>query len=601
MDGAQLLVAATTDIVHSQGLLGDGGTLSDTVDEVEKLQVTGETMVQTYGRLQAETQGFQQTLDLTGVSIGKTGAAFVEFADDVVTAAGGLDKAQALWTAFLQDFYSPQEIAKQQIDTAKPKVSKELTDLGLDPGISLTDFRKAYEAALPMLTPEQLVQWEQAGVDLAQFTDAVTQFNTAVDQSKQKYADAVNSLDLELGNVSQLSVTIAGIRQWSKDASAQLNDLAKSAGKASASESDLTKVQEVAAQRIADAIAQLNSSSADLAAKLGYTDTLDSLNAQIAALQSGAGSAADGISSAVDNISSANDKLNLQIGDLSPYSDNKKLDLALQGLKAGTVSSDEVLQIGRRLYASGDDYNKLFEQVLALTGNAAGAGSGGNNYAGVSSNSGQLDELLAKRDALEATQRKQDAQQLAQNIADMAEAEGESVEQVATEIGGGINLNDLAKDLGIPQEQISTYLQSLEKQDVAGAVDSGTDNVAAAVKQSADRIVDAINGDTSRVAKYDGASMAVPIGTAPPDTGTTARGVAPPPPSDDDRQREREQVQRDADTAQRQERMVAALEIIASNTGDNADSSRQLVRAWSDADLLSSARSSSRLMPIGAS
>jgi hypothetical protein len=95
--------------------------------------------------------------------------------------------------------------------------------------------------------------------------------------------------------------------------------------------------------------------------------------------------------------------------------------------------------------------------------------------------------------------------------------------------------------------------------------------------------------------------MSVPIGTAPPDTGTTARGVAPPPPSDDDRQRERERTQQALADQQVQQRIAEALEIIASNTGDNADSSRQLVRAWSDADLLSSARSSSRLMPIGAS
>src|SRR5262249_23726647 len=145
------------------------------------------------------------------------------------------------------------------------------------------------------------------------------------------------------------------------------------------SEADLTKVQEVAAQRIADAIAQLNSSSADLAAKLGYTDTLDSLNQKIAELQQGAGSAADTIGSAADTISQADEKLNLEIGDLSPYSDNQKLQLALQGLRQGTVSADQVLQIGRRLYASGNDYDTLFQQVLALTGGGNGGSTSGGN------------------------------------------------------------------------------------------------------------------------------------------------------------------------------------------------------------------------------
>ena len=72
--------------------------------------------------------------------------------------------------------------------------------------------------------------------------------------------------------------------------------------------------------------------------------------------------------------------MNLLLGSLSPLNDQEKLQKALEGLRAGTASQDQVLEIGRRLYASSSAYSALFKQVMAIgdhTGGHTSAGSGG--------------------------------------------------------------------------------------------------------------------------------------------------------------------------------------------------------------------------------
>lgn len=104
----------------------------------------------------------------------------MKFADAAATAAGGVQNLQSLMQTFAQAFYSADELAQQSMENTRKQADKALSALGLDPTESLADFRKAYEAALPSLTAEQLVQWQQAGVYLAQADAAQASYNSTL-------------------------------------------------------------------------------------------------------------------------------------------------------------------------------------------------------------------------------------------------------------------------------------------------------------------------------------------------------------------------------------------------------------------------------------
>ena len=79
--GTQMLVQAQVDINKGMSLLSNDSSLADISAVVQKLTVQGETLAQTYARLQAEQEDLTQTLSQLGMTTGKTGADFVTFAD----------------------------------------------------------------------------------------------------------------------------------------------------------------------------------------------------------------------------------------------------------------------------------------------------------------------------------------------------------------------------------------------------------------------------------------------------------------------------------------------------------------------------------------
>jgi len=198
---AQFLLQAQVDIQHGIGLLGDDHSLIDIGKVVSQLAQQNETLTQTYQRLQAETQGLQSTLDLMGIDIGKTGAEFVKFADAATNAAGGVQNLQTLLQGFQQAYYTADEIAKTQIAAYQKQAQNALSVLGLDPTESMADFRKAFEAALPTLSPDQLIQWLQAANYLAQATAAQKQYDdqlAATADTLKQNAETVKSILAQL-------------------------------------------------------------------------------------------------------------------------------------------------------------------------------------------------------------------------------------------------------------------------------------------------------------------------------------------------------------------------------------------------------------------
>lgn len=498
------------------------GLAGSVVPFIGQFQKVGEGLGETLVRVATEVQVFQQAVKYLGLTVNETDPEkFAQISDGLIGMFGSLDDFIGQMQSFTANF--APEAFKFKTDT------EALTSAFGEVGLTLPTTREGMFALMQSLDATTASGQAQIAT-LLRLSDTANSYYDALDKRAKAAADYANemaSINVSTGHVSPIMDQLRQIRQWSVDMAAKLNALAQSAGRAGASELDLARVQEEAARRAAEAIATLKQSTLDLAAKLGYVDTLDTLNSKIAALQSSAGSAASGIGHAAGAISGAADKLNLEIGDLSPYSDQKKLDLALQGLRAGTVSADQVLQIGRRLYSSGDDYNKLFQQVLAI--NPAGAGGAGDSTTAIKNNSAALSELIAQRDKMQAAQDKQNAQQLAQNIADLAQAQHESVQDVAKDLG--LNLDDLAKTLGIGNDKIADFIAGLEKEDIAGTFVDQSGNIVDAINTTSQAIVDAIysigratlpNSGTG-ITTAPGSAFVAPIVTPAPPVGGGGR------------------------------------------------------------------------------
>lgn len=275
----------------------------------------------------------------------------------------------------------------------------------------------------------------------------------------------------------------------------QANALAQAAGLQHAREEDLANIHQFAAKQAADAIAQLSSAAQDLAAKLYNVtgNTLASVNAQIDKLQGKLQTAAQ-----------------LAIGDNSPLSEKEKLDVALKGLRSGITSADDVLALGRKLYASSADYAGLYAKVQDIL-QLPGAGQTGAT--GISAALDQYNALIGKRDQLQsqadAAARFTDAKTLAQYVADISTTHGIGYGEAAS--GLGFSLQDLAKDLGITN--IAGYLDNLKLADIPGSTMDASASIVTAIQQLGRDLIQTLTGAPIT---HAGATIAAPIGTNDP-------------------------------------------------------------------------------------
>jgi hypothetical protein len=256
----------------------------------------------------------------------------------------------------------------------------------------------------------------------------------------------------------------------------QANALAQAAGLQHAREEDLANIHQFAAKQAADAIAQLSSAAQDLAAKLYNVtgNTLASVNAQIDKLQGKVQTAAQ-----------------LAIGDNSPLSEKEKLDVALKGLRSGITSADDVLALGRKLYASSADYAGLYAKVQEILG-LPGAGQSGT--AGINSALDQYNALIGQRGQLQAQAdamaRFNDAKTLAQYVADISTTHGIGYGEAAS--GLGFSLTDLAKDLGVTN--LTGYLDNLKLADIPGTTLDASASIVTAIQQLGRDLIQTLTG-----------------------------------------------------------------------------------------------------------
>jgi hypothetical protein len=375
-----------------------------------------------------------------GVAFDGSKTQLAEFAQNISDAVGSTQAADALWQEFFKDFYSQSEITAGNITLLQSKAADSLTKVGLSADISMQDFRDKFTAALPKLSPDEIANWLQAGVALGQLNNAIT----SLIQQGESLVDQLYGG----GSLSDVNSEITDLQGRADDAAAD-------------------------ARRASENVTHFGSAMT---------------------------SAANAAKSAAD----------LLLGALSPLNDQQKLQVALQGLRNGTVSQEQVLTIGRQLYASSQAYNQLFAMVRAIgdhTGVNTSGGSLRNNQSDTSDQhkpltpeeQDRLTQLIARRDTLEEQQRKQEARDLATTVATLGLTQKESFKQVSDELG--FNLDDLAKDLGLTNDQLTTYLTNIQAQQTAipDAVTDGSDRVVRALYDIAGRTPpDGALGDTQR-------------------------------------------------------------------------------------------------------
>lgn len=251
--GSQILVAAQVDINRGMGLLGSSdSSLADIAGIVQTLAQSGESMIATYGRLQGEQADLTGTLIELGLTTGKTGVAFVTFADTLTKAAGGLQNLDKLWANYFKNFYSASERAAEQLTATTATAGAALSQIGEDPNVTMAQFRADFAKALPTLTAAQVAQWLTAADALAAVHAQMVSIADTLAANQQKYAD------FEVSTLGDSFVqSMVKVVESEKAQIDSANALAKAAGLSGASVSDLAYIMGSGSAALGAAIASL--------------------------------------------------------------------------------------------------------------------------------------------------------------------------------------------------------------------------------------------------------------------------------------------------------------------------------------------------------
>lgn len=251
LGGAQFLLAAAADAKAGFNLLTDGSLLQLT-DLVEDLAVDGESMLEAYGRIRSAAALMDDALALSGVALDKTREEVVRFAAGVVDAAGGLERATALWGGYFNRFYSDSERAALAAEKAQAAAKSALGNVGLDSADfagagGMAEFRRLFEQQLPNLSAEATVRWLEAASALAAMTDAQAALNDMLDNSELQQLLGGIRRELEEMDMTPLQIELANIAR-------SMDESIATAQRLGASETELALIREHASRKSAQAI-----------------------------------------------------------------------------------------------------------------------------------------------------------------------------------------------------------------------------------------------------------------------------------------------------------------------------------------------------------
>jgi tape measure domain-containing protein len=556
------------------------GLAGSVVPFIAQFQRVGEGIGETLVRVATEVQVMQQLFEQFGIAVDMTDPEkFAQLADGIVQAAGGLEEAQGLFERFNAAFYDKGEQMQTRVNTLVRARDERLGDLGLKP-MTKEEFRAAFEAAMPSLTPEEIVEWMRVGEIVAAIEDVVSglmdkfrdafyseeeqlEFNASTTRARatsqleglgldadttmqefrrifearlptlsedaivqwlraaesladateaqREYNDAVSSATpaemsrlqaiVEYDEVMQsvgrgsFAGAMARIRLEEEQLIATANRVARAAGLQGASERDLAAIHESAAQKIRQAMIELRNQTLELIETFNSGRTgLDIINDQIAALNQASQQAAGGVDELaqaqadlyqrqLEGYKSIKEWLDAQlVGDLSALSPEEQLAEARRQFEemaalaaAGDADAiaalprlaDTFLRLSRDFNATGDsDFGRdaewvrgIMSSILANQQTNPGGGTGGTGGPGVVQVgiSPELQALFDQRDLYlmqsEAEHRAQLAEDLANHLRELAAAVDDPVLELMTTMG--VDLRELATAMGVDLQNLT--------------------------------------------------------------------------------------------------------------------------------------------------
>jgi hypothetical protein len=436
------------------------GLAGAVVPFIEQFQQVGEGLGETLVRIATEVQVAQEAFRQLGLVVNVTDPErFAQIADSLIQASGGLES----FITGMQTFVASFSTDAYQFNVASQELSSAFAQVGL----GVPETREAMWELMQSLDATTEAGQEQIAT-LLRLASTADEYYTLLDQQ----AESFNEIG---GDVVKFREAILQIDTQMRASIDRANEHARANGAEGASTEELTQIHSRAAALFAKVLGQLRQAAQELAFSMGLTDIggAGQIDAEIARLEGMAGSASQPIREFGDAMQEtarrATDAINLLLGDLSPLNDQEKLQTALEGLRAGTVSQDQVLEIGRRLYASTEQYNRLFAMVQQYGRPAAGSTGGGGSFSesqvgGLSAEDRErLEALYVQRDAAMAQQDYLNAQTLAEQIAEIAEASGDDYMQVLEDMG--VNAEELAERLHLDNVgQLDELIERFQEQ-----------------------------------------------------------------------------------------------------------------------------------------
>jgi hypothetical protein len=414
----------------------------------------------------------------------------------------------------------------------------------MDVGVSMAEFRAAYEEHLPMMTADELVQWTQTGVALATATQAAEAYSAALANIDSLLA----SLDPNAAAAGTWEAALAGINAQFDDAMAKLTALGATTEQLAQAEKDraaaIAKAQNAAVQNYASLVQQLQQGYDDLAQppsdfqkalrsiSTALAQTIDQLNAaakaaglqaareedlalahKYAALQASVaahqleldsrdlvsqlyGVSGDDLAKQAQAVGSGMQSVADGIGSIQSAVDKFRNAMLIDSSLSPLNTQKQYDEAIKQLRATGDE--SIARTALELARKLDASGDAytqkfnlitslvrSSADAAGGGYSGSAASAASSQSQLTELQRSQLAQQLAQNVADFAGFSGTDFADIAK--SWGFSLDDLAKDLGLQGASIEDYLQSLE------ASNYSIDDLDSMIGAQVDRLIDAIN------------------------------------------------------------------------------------------------------------
>lgn len=467
-----------------------------------------EDLGQTYARLLEATTGLEAAFQIIGVQTAGTREEFVRFAADVAESAGGVQQAAALWSAYFETFYDADETREIAQARALSARNSALQAIGLEATISAAEFRTAFEAALPSLTPDEIVQWLRAGAAIGAYNTAVQASADAAEEAAAPLRDLLQTLDGFAAGLDQQFTELArsGLSEFQRQMLEIDDDLRSNVAQLQAwrsqlvangaSAADLARVDallgrthELAAAQAARAITMLRNAGRSLVQQLmgggggSETSTVTTAaqgmaDAGVSAFQTIGQAAEDLARQQLSALERIRDYLDAQLlGGLTSLTPGQQyaeaqsqFAAALAAAQGGDVNAlanitqiaDTLLRLSRERFAGGgqflSDESFIRQALQGLLGLQPAGGTGAGTPLGVGNGMSGFGGFGLQQATTEfgqqATENRMElAQQISEVIRDLLQATGDSLSEVAASLG--LNLNDLVAALGINLTDLS--------------------------------------------------------------------------------------------------------------------------------------------------